>query len=674
MSLSAMSGRWFRSDIEGIRGLAMVLVLVAHAGFGFGEGGYVGLDLFFVISGFLITTLLLREFERRGTISIGKFYARRIRRLLPAAALVLAFVVVMSQVLFSPVRNELIAGDVLAAVGYFVNWRLAGQSVDYFAGGFEASPVQHFWSLAVEEQFYLVWPLAMLAILLLAVRFARPTRGALALAIAAVGLISLLHSAQLTPASPGEAYLSTLTRVWELALGAFLAVVRIPKLGDAPATALTWLGLGGIGASFLILDEATPFPGTVALIPTLGAAAIIVAGSSTTSTLPMRGLGSAPLQYMGRISYCWYLWHWPFLIFAGTVFGPLSAWGGGLVVLAAWVPAELTRRFVEQPVLRSDFLAVRPRRALTVLAAGSGTTAIAAVVLATVQPSLPLAPAGEVEGAQALKRTSAVQARASALRPEAAKAFEDRTRLVDDGCFVKLGEVEQGACAYGEPDAGTTVVLFGDSHGEHYFPALEFLAKRNGWRLVALTKSFCSPAEVEQLRPGRDEPFTECEEWRERTLSRILGEERPRLVVVGGSISIEPVADGEPLEGESARRALVEGFEATLRRLRAGGAQIALLTDVPKSPIDVPECVAEHPDSLGECTFPAPGASSGVEDEAAAAVDGAHLVDTLRGICAANVCRGVIGDAIVYRDRGHLTATFAATLAPLIGAQLPRVK
>jgi len=668
-----MSGRWFRTDIEGIRGLAMILVLVAHAGFGFAEGGYVGLDLFFVISGFLITALLLREFERRGSISITKFYARRIRRLLPAAALVLVFIVIVSQILFSPVRNELIAGDVLAAVGYFVNWRLAGQSVDYFAQGFEASPVQHFWSLAVEEQFYLVWPLAMLAILLLAFRFGRPTRGALALVIGAVGLISLVHSAQFTPESPGQAYLSTLTRVWELALGAFLAAVRIPRLGDAPAAALTWLGLAGIMASFLILDEATPFPGAVALVPTLGAAAIIIAGSSTTSTIPMRGLGSSPLQYMGRISYCWYLWHWPFLIFAGALFGPLSPWGGALVVLAAWAPAELTRRLVEQPVLRSDFLAVRPRRALTVLGAASGTTALAAVILAAAQPSLPLAPASEVEGAQALKRSKAVQSKASALRPEAAKAFEDRTSLVDDGCFVKLGAVEQGACAYGDPDSETTVVLFGDSHGEHYFPALEFLAKRNGWRLVALTKSFCSPAEVEQLRPGSDEPFTECRDWRERTVRRILDEERPRLVVVGGSVSIDPVADGEPIEGEGARRALVDGFEATLRRLRAGGTQVALLTDVPKSPIDVPECVAEHPQDLTRCTFPAPGGTSGIEEQAAAGVDGAHVVDTRPGICAAHLCRGVIGDAIVYRDRGHLTATFAATLAPLIDAQLPRV-
>ena len=426
-------------------------------------------------------------------------------------------------------------------------------------------------------------------------------------------------------------------------------------------------------ASFLILDEATPFPGTLALVPTLGAAAIIIAGTSTTSTLPMRGLGAPPLQYMGRISYCWYLWHWPFLIFAGAMFGTLGPWGGALVVLASWAPAELTRRFVEQPVLRSDFLALRPRRALIVLGAGSGATALAAVILATVQPTLPLAPASEVEGAQALRRSAAVQVKAAALRPEAAKAFEDRTRLVDDGCFVKLGVVEQGGCAYGQPDSSTTVVLFGDSHGEHYFPALEHLAKRNGWRLVALTKSFCSPAEVEQLYPGRDEPFVECDEWRERTVDRILDRERPRLVVVGGSVSIEPAEGGERLEGERAREALIDGYQSTLNRLRKGGTQVALMTDVPQSPIDVPECVAEHPQDLRECTFQAPGGKPGIEEQAATGVGGAHLVDTRRGICAANLCRGVIGDAIVYRDRGHLTATFAATLAPLIDEQLPRV-
>ncbi|UJA19463.1 acyltransferase [Thermoleophilia bacterium SCSIO 60948] len=668
-----MTKRWFRADIEGLRGLAMILVLLAHAGFGFAEGGYVGLDVFFVISGFLITTLILRELDRTGRISLAQFYARRIRRLLPAAAVVLIAIVFGSLILFSPVRNEVVSGDVLASVGYFVNWRLADQSVDYFAQGFEGSPVQHFWSLAVEEQFYILWPLVIVAIAFVVAKLGGRHRTLLGGFILFAGAASLAYSISFTQESPGQAYFSTLTRAWELGLGCLLAVFTLPKLGPRAAGALTVGGVAAIVGSFVTLNESTPFPGALALFPVLGAGAVVVAGVGSVSSLPQRALASRPLCYVGRISYCWYLWHWPALIFAGAIWGSLTPVQGALVIAASWVPAELTHRFVEVPLRHAKAISVRPRRAVGVLVAGSGATAVCALALAVAQPTIPLAPEDGVDGATALASTTEVQDSAEAVRPQVESAFEDRTKLVDDGCFVKLGVVENDECVYGDKDSKTTVVLFGDSHGEQYFPAVERIAERQGWRLVALTKSFCSPAEVEQAHPTKSGRFTECPQWRENTIERILDREKPRMVIVGGSKQIDPLVGGTPADEETGREAMVDGWAETLEELRSGGARVALLTDLPQSPIDIPDCVSENRDDLESCTFPEPDDALEVERRAVERVEGAELVDTVSSVCADRTCRAVIGDAITYRDRGHITATFSATLAPAIGEQLPRL-
>ncbi len=667
--MSPTSGGWFRPDIEGMRAIAIGLVLLAHAGFRWAEGGYIGIDVFFVISGFLITSLLLRERERTGRIALPSFYARRIRRLLPGAATVLLFVVVCSAVLFSAVRNDVVADDVIASIFYFINWHLAAQSVDYFAQGFDASPVQHMWSLAVEEQYYLVWPGLMIGLTALAARVRVGTRTLLGVAVAMIGLASLVYSARFTFDSPSVAYFSTLTRVWELALGAFLAIVPLRRPGARAASALSFGGLAAIAASFLLLNESTPFPGLIALVPTLGCAAVLYAGMAPQTSAPMRMLATRPFQQTGRLSYSLYLWHWPAVIFAAAAFGGVSVWGGALVMALSFVPAALGYRYIEQPVRRSEFLTARPRRAVFVLVVGSGTATVAAVALATLPSSVPVAE--RVAGAQALERDRAVQQSADALRPDVTAAFEDRTKLVDDGCFIKLDAVEQGECAYGDLESRETVVLFGDSHGEQYFPALEALAERESWRLVALTKSFCSPAQIAQQHPYRDEPFTDCEEWRELTIDRILSEERPGIVFVGGSTSVTPVDEkGADLTGARAEKAMVEGFSSTLSTLSDAGAEVALLTDVPKSPFDIPDCISENPDRLHECTFPVPPSGPAVERRSVERVPGAKLIDFLPTVCALDVCRGVIGDAIVYRDRGHVTATFAATLAPVIEAQL----
>ena len=289
-------------------------------------------------------------------------------------------------------------------------------------------------------------------------------------------------------------------------------------------------------------------------------------------------------------------------------------------------------------------------------------SAVAGGLLATLVATLALA--GADPGAGARERGS------GQLRPSPANAFDDRARIFRDGCFIQIGETRQGECAYGERSSDTTVVLFADSHGEPYFPALERLANRRGWRLVALAKSFCSPAAIRQLHPFRDGTFRDCHEWRRYAIRRILERERPELVVIAGSAYIMPAANGRELSGPRAKRVMARGFADTIERVRAGGAEVAITTDAPKAPFKIPECLQRHRPNWHACDFRAPKRGRAIAKRAARLAGATTLVDTIRVICTRRGCRAVIDDVIVYRDRGHLTATFGGTLRPLFARRL----
>jgi peptidoglycan/LPS O-acetylase OafA/YrhL len=288
-------------------------------------------DAFFVISGFLITGLLLRELEKTGTIALARFYSRRAKRLLPLTVVVLGAVVLVVGMWprFDPVRMDEVSLGVVASGLYVMNWLLAARATDYFAAGLQASPVQHFWTLAVEEQFYLLWPALILAAAWWCRHAGWSLRPALGAAFAAVTIASLTYSVYSTQMQAGAAYFSTLTRGWELALGGLLALVPASRLGRQPrwvAFALGWAGLGAIAFATYRFNENTLFPGYAALVPTLGTAAIIAAGirATTAPAGPSRLLTLGPVRHVGRISYSWYLWHWPPLVFAATFWGKLS--------------------------------------------------------------------------------------------------------------------------------------------------------------------------------------------------------------------------------------------------------------------------------------------------------------------------------------------------------------
>ena len=673
----------FRPDIEGLRAVAVGTVLLYHAGVPFARGGYVGVDVFFVISGFLITGLLVRELEKTSRISLSRFYSRRAKRLLPSTVVVLAFVVLVAWALplYDPVRMDELSVSVIACGLYVMNWLLAARATDYFAAGLQASPVQHFWTLAVEEQFYLLWPTLLLAAAWLSRRARRGLRAVLAATFAAVAVASLAYSVYSTEVQAGAAYFSTLTRGWELALRGMLAPVPTSRLGLRSRSVASALSLGGLGAiafSTFRFNDDTLFPGYAALIPTLGTAAIIAAGFATTSASAgaSRVLTLGPVRHVGRISYSWYLWHWPPLVFVAAVWGSLSPLEGTAVLAASYVPAVVTNRLVEKPFLHSQTLTRFPRKALALGGACTAASVALGLGLFAMMPNIPEAPESEVAGAAALRHNPSLQKSAKAIQPSPrkAEAKENRPQMYADGCHLTFPETETPECVYGNPSSDTTVVLFGDSHAMQWFPALNKIAKERGWRLVGLTKAACPPAEVHIYNATLRREYRECDEWRERTLERIVQKENPSLVVTSSLPTYRPREDGKRLPKEAGREAMVEGYASTLKKLRSTGAPVALIDDVPHPDKNIPQCVSRSLDDLEECATPRSKALAypRVNARAAAEVEGVRLIDPTSEVCLEKTCPAVIGDGLIYRNGSHLTAAYVRTLTPWLAERLPK--
>ncbi len=713
----------FRPDLEGFRGIAILLVLLCHARLPGAEAGFIGVDVFFVLSGFLITGLLVDERRRTGQIRLGSFYARRARRILPAAIVVLAGTLLAAQLFLSPLDLPRVADDALAASLSVANVRFALDATDYFAP-VAASPVLHYWSLGVEEQFYLLWPV----LLLLATRARRP-RLAMALLITVVLAGSFALSLVMTASNGPWAYYLLPTRAWQLAAGGLLAHA-VPLLGRMPraiAALVGWVGVGLLGAGLVVIGPMTEYPGLAALLPTLGAAAIIASGGRAGS--PGRiVLATPPLRWLGRISYSLYLWHWPILVLGPVALGLASSEEGpaegdllvrlGLVLVAV-VLAALSWRLVEEPFRRGRLsfgrrsLGGRVRgfaiAGAAVLVIGVGSTTMGAVAegdLGSVpafdgeQDPVPAGPAltpspspSNVDssptpspsrpGASATPSASPTPAPTPTpsprpspridgrvpgdLKPSLGASRADDDPLLADGCGLSLGGTKPPACIYGDRDSAITVALVGDSHAAHWFPALEVVAKQRGWRLVPFTKFSCVFVDLPIWSPNLNREYTECEAWRENVVDRLV-KLKPDLVIISSNRWLPAIAnrDNEPERQGAALARLIERIPGS----------VALLVDTPRSDVDVPACLAKHRDAIERCTTSRTAAFGWRHlrrETEAARLTGASLVDMSDIVCPSDPCPPIIGSTLVYRDHHHLTATFVVSIAQDLYAALPPV-
>jgi peptidoglycan/LPS O-acetylase OafA/YrhL len=678
-----------RRDIEGLRAVAVALVVLYHAKLARVTGGYVGVDVFFVISGFLITRQLLGELAREGSFSLARFYARRIKRLLPASALVAVATLVGSLLWISPLRLGNIVRDVVATAFYVVNYRLAVQGTDYLASSGPPSPLQHYWSLAVEEQFYLLWPVLLSVLAWVwsrrAARGQRITPPAALLGIALTGIFvtSLGLSVWLTHRSAPWAYFSLPSRAWELALGALVAVGadRLARLPRFVAASASWLGLGLIACSAFLFTDFTAFPGIAAALPVGGAALVIGAGCAGPRFGAESMLRLPPMQLGGRLSYSWYLWHWPAIILGAAALGhPLRTKSMLAVVAASFVLAWVTYHLVENPIRSKEILSQVPRKGLALGVSLSASTALVAIVAIAVVPSARgsgrLATVPSLASSAQASRVSQIvgegvstQRVPSNLNPPLETVGGDRPAI--DQCHIGIAATKSGPCVFGDSSASTTVVLFGDSHAGQWFAPLNDLAHARHWKLVVFVKSECPSVNVHAYSVPMKREYVECDKWRSSALDRIRSM-RPRVVVLSSSVTFDAMGNFDPKTFE---QSWLSGTTSIVQQIEATGAVVVWLGDTPRPRGSAPDCVATHLQDARACMNDVAIAQVDnqrrVQSAAAAAAAGATVIDPTPWICPGTKCPVVVGNLLVYRDNSHLSTAYVDWLEPLLAARLP---
>ena len=659
------SGRLpFRPDIEGLRAVAVVLIVLFHAGVpGFG-GGFVGVDVFYVISGFLITGLLVDEFGREGRISLPDFYARRARRILPAAALVLVATLVASKFVLAPLALPRVAGDAAASALYVANYRFAAQATQYMNVGAAPSPLLHYWSLAVEEQFYIVWP---------AVLFASLRRRRAALVVGVIGVASFGASWWLTRENQPWAFFSLPTRAWELLAGAALALssARLARLPRRPAAVAGVAGIALIVTASVVLGPTTSFPGVWVLLPVAGTTLIVAAGLGdvdSSGVARRRGVGRAlalpPAQLVGRLSYSVYLWHWPVLTLFATARGrALSGAEVGAGIVLTIAGASLAFRLVENPIRARAFFA-RRRAALV------GGVALAVVVCL-------VAFAASQDASRRIGSEEATQLPAEPdisgglprsvpddLVPPLDYAARDVAfeHLFQIGCISgPYGPIQPRTCSLGDSEARTRIVLFGDSHAANWSPAIEAAGARRGWRVTPLMMNLCPAADARTWLNANNRYHTECSAWRDAAFE-FVEKVHPQLVIVanGSGYTRGPHMPRGPTTDEWRL-----GFNAALRRLKRSAERVVLFSDIPTPERDAPTCLSSHLSKVAECGEPVTDYDRQRLDaeRKIAQSAGVGFVDTTGWACPDDLCYPIRGRVLVFTQQNHLTITYARALA-----------
>ncbi|MCL2022497.1 MAG: acyltransferase [Betaproteobacteria bacterium] len=636
----------FRPDIEGLRALAILLVIGAHAGVPWLAGGFVGVDVFFVLSGFLITGLLEKEIATTGRVAFGEFYLRRLRRLMPALMFMLVLTALTAIVALSPREQTDQAGAAAMAALWLSNIHFSLAHLDYFSAGANSNLFLHTWSLGVEEQFYLVWP----ALLFLALRKTLGEAGVARLKaiLSWIIILSLLSCLLLTPIFPQLAFYMMPVRSWQFAVGGMIWLYsrNDGQIGAASLWTTTavkqwagWLGLFTVIGAGVFFNTAMPYPGWQVLLPTLGAAAIIWAGFGV-STGVAKLLAIRPLQAIGNVSYSWYLWHWPAILLAYALTGSRNPWISATAVLVSFICAIFSHRFVESPIRRQTYLLKHQHAALLG----------AVVVMLAINFSM-----------MHWNTRASLRAQSPELQ-RYAKARSDMPVIYSMNCDQWYHSDEVVICSFGEKDAAHTAMLLGDSIAGQWFPTFAKIFDNPDWRLLVLTKSACPMVDESFFYERIRREYTECTNWRRKALEQ-LAEIKPDVVVLASASTLD-----------FTQAQWTEGTARVLDSISAISGRIFILRGTPLLPFDGPNCLSaryERPswlnDSQACSTIMADEKGTQVfqwQEQAGARFSNVHMLDMNDVVCPHNSCSAELEDMVVYRDSRHLTATFAESLAP----------
>ena len=610
--------------IQSLRALAALLVLIYHADFI--PGGYIGVDIFYVISGFLITNLLLRELERDRTLNFRAFYARRFKRLLPASLLVVSVTGVCGWLLLPSTYRADLGRDLIAASTYFSNFLFALWNNDYQNLGATPSPFIHFWSLAVEEQFYLFWPILLLFF------YRLKGREGVRNGVIATAVLSFAFSLYLTEASPIWSFYILPTRAWEMAAGALLLFISQEfrnRIFNRPQWALISVAFIAIGC--FVFNEATAFPGVAALAPVTATALLILSRDSWPPFLNV--LSRLPLvQWLGKISYPLYLWHWPVLIIPEIYLSRKLTFIEILIaILSILVLADLTNRLIEEPMRYRE---ASPLKVFLV-------SIMATIFCVAIGMAIAFSYSGNVTS------TSGLSFNVDEVRK--------KPGIIDDGCNLKLGATVSPICEYGDLNAREKIFLYGDSHAAQWQPALDLIGKEYKIKIVSLTKSACPSAEVIK------EVFSQynvedCQAFRDSSVERII-REKPRAVIMTG---MQPF--NAPYSKESSRQWWLAGEAKAYDRIKDHTRFPIYLSDTPLPRLDIPSCLVSKPKS--ECDSARP-----ISPEVAS---GLIPINPTPWLCDEK-CSSVIDGIVVYRDHSHLSVAMSKELAPALAKELIRI-
>jgi peptidoglycan/LPS O-acetylase OafA/YrhL len=656
----------FRADIEGVRAIAILLVVLYHANIPGFSGGFIGVDVFFVLSGYLITGILYREYKSTGKIDLLEFYSRRIRRLLPALYVVILFTVAAGFIIYSPIQQVKVASTALTMIGYSSNIYFAWKSTDYFADGAETNPLLHTWSLAVEEQFYLVYPL-FLVVLFILIRSQKEFRKekAIVLSIFAVFLFSLSLSIFLTNHRQPYAFFMMPARAWEFAAGAlgflvpaiydlegnFIADSKLSRFVNSilESKILGWLGLALLLLCTTFYSHSTLFPGIGALPPVLATLAIICSKNSNDGSVG-NFLSVRIFQEIGRLSYSWYLWHWVVLLLADAFFQtklpPLTKFVLSIIALGI---SELSYRLIEHPIRHNRFLS---RKRLYTY-----TLAFASTIICF-----------SVAGMWYYLTSKTID---TSIHAKYQQAIKDQLIINKKECRVSFNEMYTEGCSFGNPESSTKVVLYGDSHARQWLPALLELAEENNWFLEVLAKDACPVSEMEFYYRKIGRVYTECTQWRKLASERIL-KIKPDMLLLSSSKGYEVSLNEWKV-----------GTESILKQLNKSVKNTVIIRDTPRPNSNVPVCLSEkawRKDFLPvfrPCDFekhnPVESEIYKIEEEVSKRFENTFVLDMNNYICPESLCFVETEETVLYSDSNHLTTKFVKSLKPQLKKELEKI-